>query len=618
MSKQKEVHVKFVSNSKDVIKDAKKVKESVDDVAKSTENVGDTGGKSFSKLKGGLNKVKGGFRAVGTAIKASGIGLLVTVIGSIIKGFQRSEKSQILFAKLMNNINAVLQPALDLITGMVEGVLEFVTSGEKLSQFATNFKNFVLDRVQTALSIFGSLGAAIKDLVAGDFQGALDNAKKAGSAYVELTIGTLKKGADAVTNAVKKSATEFNEQVKSNLKDLDRLNELEGTIFQKKRDRELEIADLRRISEDARFRAEDASNKNLEERFKAQDEALAAEQKIADLRIAQASDELELLRLKNAQGDSSREDKEAELALEMEILAAQQEKASRMKEVRNQQVSLRKEAEANAEAEKAEELAQQQKFDEMVATTEQEKYDLEIQRIRDKYALEMALYGDNEEKKQQLKDAMDAIIAEKDAQRAQVAKDEVDAEAQAKSDTEQKLADEKKALQMSVLDNAAQIFGQDSKMAKAVHLLKMGFQIKEMILSAKAKMAESVVDGADAAKEAAKANQKATSTLNPLIIAATAVASVAGLISTMKAVTAKKSAASKMAASVGGGAGGGSSASRPAPPSFNVIGATSADSNLIADSIDSKNNEPVKAYVVESEISAKQKAINEARKLRTL
>ena len=79
MSKQKEVHVKFVSNSKDVIKDAKKVKESVDDVAKSTENVGDTGGKSFSKLKGGLNKVKGGFRAVGTAIKASGIGLLLVI-----------------------------------------------------------------------------------------------------------------------------------------------------------------------------------------------------------------------------------------------------------------------------------------------------------------------------------------------------------------------------------------------------------------------------------------------------------------------------------------------------------------------------------------------------------
>jgi hypothetical protein len=470
----------------------------------------------------------------------------------------------------MNNINAVLQPALDLITGMVEGVLEFVTSGEKLSQFATNFKNFVTDRVNTALGIFKSLGAAIKDLVTGDFKGALDNAKKAGNAYVDLTIGTLKKGAKAVTDAVKSSAKEFGDQVKANRADLERLNELEGTIFEKKRNRELEIARLRKESEEARFRAEDASNTNLEERFKAQDEALAAEQKIADLRIAQAQDELELLRLKNAQGDSSREDKEAELALELEILAAQQERASRQKEVRNQQVSLRMQQEAEEKARKDQELA-----------------DEEARKAKEK-----------EDKDKAHKEELDRIAKKKQA--------EVD------------LANEKKALQISVLDNAAQIAGQDSKLAKAVHLLKMGFQIKEMILNAKAKMAEAGVDAADASKDAASANQKAIKSLNPFIIAATAVASIAGLISTMKAVTAKKSSAAKLAASVGGGAGGGASASRPTPPAFNVIGATTAGDNLIADSIGAKNNEPVKAYVVESELTAKQKVVKEARRIGTL
>jgi len=63
---------------------------------------------------------------------------------------------------------------------------------------------------------------------------------------------------------------------------------------------------------------------------------------------------------------------------------------------------------------------------------------------------------------------------------------------------------------------------------------------------------------------------------------------------------------------------GGSPSAGAAAPSFNVIGAASAGENLIAESIESKNSEPVKAYVVESEISAKQKVIKEARKLGTL
>lgn len=571
MSKQKEVQVKFVSNSKDIIKDTKKVKEGVDEVAKSTENVGTTGGKSFGKLKGGLNKVKGGFRAVGTAIKASGIGLLVTVIGSIVKGFQRSEKSQILFAKLMNNINAVLQPALDLITGLVEGVLEFVTSGEKLSQFATNFKNFVIDRVNTALGIFKSLGAAIKDLVTGDFEGALENAKKAGKSYIDLTIGTLSKGAKAVTDAVKNSAKEFGDQVKANRADLERLNELEGTIFQKKRDRELQIAELRKESEEARFRAEDASNKNLEERFKAQDDALAAEQKIADLRIAQANDELELLRLKNAQGDSSREDKEAELQLELEILAAQQEKASRQKEVRNQQVSLRQQQEAELKAIREQEKADEEAEREAERVRKEEEHKLELARI--------------DEKKQ----------AEKD------------------------LANEKKQLQEDFMNSVIALAGHESRVAKAIHIFKMGMKLKEVLFEGKKKAAEGVTSLAEGGVEATKANLKAVGTLNPAVITATKIATSLGLVANIAAV-AKQMTASKKLAALGGGSANGSvsSASRPAPPAFNVIGATSADSNLIADSIDSKNNEPVKAYVVESEISAKQKAINEARKLRTL
>ena len=70
----------------------------------------------------------------------------------------------------------------------------------------------------------------------------------------------------------------------------------------------------------------------------------------------------------------------------------------------------------------------------------------------------------------------------------------------------------------------------------------------------------------------------------------------------------------KAAAEAGGG--GGSDISVPtlntgaslkqAAPSFNVIGKTSNDANLVANAIGKTNEQPLKAYVVENEITNAQ------------
>jgi hypothetical protein len=54
----------------------------------------------------------------------------------------------------------------------------------------------------------------------------------------------------------------------------------------------------------------------------------------------------------------------------------------------------------------------------------------------------------------------------------------------------------------------------------------------------------------------------------------------------------------------GGGIGGGATA--PQAPNFNVIGQTSAGENLIADTIQGANSRPIRAFVVDKDVTSSQ------------
>ena len=64
-----------------------------------------------------------------------------------------------------------------------------------------------------------------------------------------------------------------------------------------------------------------------------------------------------------------------------------------------------------------------------------------------------------------------------------------------------------------------------------------------------------------------------------------------------------------MAAKTGAsGSGGGGGSSAPQAPSFNVIGQTSAGDNMVASTIASVNDAPMRAYVVEADVTSSQSA----------
>ena len=152
------------------------------------------------------------------------------------------------------------------------------------------------------------------------------------------------------------------------------------------------------------------------------------------------------------------------------------------------------------------------------------------------------------------------------------------------------------------LDAAIYAAGEESKIGKALYVIKQALGIKTLIDDAKNALKKAALNAAESTGEIAKGTAKATATLNPFIIASYA-ASAVGVIASIASAFSKSKAA---VADVGGVSAGGATISAPKAPSFNLIGNASAGENKIASAIETKNNVPLKAYVVSGEVSSAQ------------
>ena len=194
--------------------------------------------------------------------------------------------------------------------------------------------------------------------------------------------------------------------------------------------------------------------------------------------------------------------------------------------------------------------------------------------------------------------------------------DEVDAELL----EETRLRDAKRQNAMDVLDAAADAAGQESEIGKALMAIKMAMQLQELAmkmgiikdgLKAKAQAAldDAGIEGAKIGTATAQGMAESSKVGFPwnIITIAGYALQAASLVKNFGSQKKKLSSmAAKNGASGSGGSGGGSSA--PQAPSFNVIGQTSAGDNMVASTIASVNDAPMRAYVVEADVTSSQSA----------
>ena len=188
----------------------------VDDLNKSLETTNDevsglkTSGKALESLKKGAKGVAGGFKTMGTALKASGVGLALAAFATLKELFEENQKVVDIFNIAFESLAIAFNDFFNYISKNVETVSGFfkkifddpLASVKKLGDA---IKQNIIERVKSALEVFGYLGKAMQKLFAGDFKGAVQEVKNAGTEFVDVLTG--------VDNSVEKATEVISEGV---------------------------------------------------------------------------------------------------------------------------------------------------------------------------------------------------------------------------------------------------------------------------------------------------------------------------------------------------------------------------------------------------------------------
>ena len=572
----------------------KETNKEVKETSKSTQQMGNTVDKAtggavskFKALKGGLGGVIASFKTLRGAIIATGIGALIIAITSLTQAFTRSEEGQNKFAKILGVIGSVTGNLLDLLADLGEGIISVF---ENPKQALINFKNLLVEnitnRFKAILDTVGFLGSAIKNVFSGEFKAALDDAKKAGSSFVDSFTG-VENSIDKATNAVKEFGKEIAADAKAAATIADqraKAEKLARNLVVERAEAERQIAELREkaVNKD-KFTAQERIQ-FLEEAGRISDELAAKEVKVAQIR-------LEAKRTENALTKSNKEDLDEQARLEAEVIQKETQRLNLQKRLSTELLTSRRE---EAAAQKAIIDAENKRNEEAVKK-EQARLDA-IDKIRNDFA--------DKQKQKEADTELEKLALEEEKKIAELDKLNASEEqklevlkyyAGLRSDLEQKESDKKAELeklrQQQILGDAsntfnqiAQLAGKDSKIGKAMAI------------------ASATISGVQGVQNAYTTAQKSPITTffpaYPVVQAALAGAVAAKNIAAIKSVDSS-------------GKGGGSVPTTTAasqPPQFNIVGAT--ETSQLAEAVGSQTQQPVQAYVVANDVTTAQSLEN--------
>ena len=234
---------------------------------------------------------------------------------------------------------------------------------------------------------------------------------------------------------------------------------------------------------------------------------------------------------------------------------------------------------------------------------------------------------------QALKDRKDAHLAElellkleeTDKKEAVRAIDEYYKSEQAKLDEQNRLEkaeqdrleyETKRGLILDGLDLAIQASGEESKIGQALMKVKQGLMLAEMVMKMNAYIQNMKMQAGEAltstqikaAEQSASINvgfanaAKLGPPFNAIPLALMSIQ--AGMM--IKNMAKSKKEMKQATAGLGGTSRGGGGGTAPQAPNFNVIGQTTAGENLIADTIQGANSRPMRAFVVDKDITSSQ------------
>ena len=610
----------------------------VDDLNKSLETTNDEvsglkkSGKALQGLKKGAKGVAGGFKMMGTALKAAGIGLAIAAFGLLKQLFEENQKVVDFFNIAFESLSLAFADFFNYISKNVGAVAEFFKKIfdnplESVKALGNAIKENIIERVKSALEVFGYLGKAMKKLFAGDFKGAIDEVKNAGTEFVDVLTG-VDDSVEKATEVIEKGVTALTEytkstydQAKANV-ELKKKAELAAVANQgliEKYDRQAE--QQRQIRDDER--------KSIEDRKKANDELAVILEKQEKAMKVNANTQLQLAEAelkkdaKNVEALKAKGEALNELAaIEATVTGFRSEQLTNEAALEKEGLELinsRLESEANLSIEQkrfnAEQIENKLERLEKLKEIDAEEKDLQLKRLQGvidsanagtqaKVDAEIAYNQTKQELEQQevlrAKEIQDQKLADQKAHW-----DEMEAEFNEFSDDlfkkDKEITDARISLEealvsatSSALGSIAQLAGEGTKIAKVA-------AIADIIIGT----GVGFIQGLDIAQKSAKATGPGAAVAFPIFYA-TQVAAVLSAAAQAKNVLSRAKGPQPPSVSPPSIGGGGAATSPTQPPSFNVVGQSGF--NQIAGALGQQP--PTQAYVVAGNVTTAQQLQN--------
>lgn len=569
-----ELEVKTGKSEKDldsVVKSLNSISDKLDDISKNGKNLEEIG-KNANKGSKGLKGMFKRLTSIGTLFKASGVFFIAQkIFEALAEAFRNNSVYLDAFnigskmaTKVIGDFTTFVFNNFGKVSDFFKSVFEDpVGSMERL---ATSIKESLMVRLQSALDMFGFLGDAAAKFFKGDFEGALESAKQAGSEYVDVLTGvdnTIDKVVD-VTNKAVDSIVDYTKSTYNAAEAAVRLN----------KEAELSEALNRGLIESYDIQAEslrqirDDESKSIDERIKANQQLAVVLSKQQEEMEANAQ---KLVDAAKAQLVIDKNNQEAKLALiqaENELAAVKATVTGFASEqLTNENSLLREQKDLMNELNLIGKDEFERQREEALQLLDENKLKIEREISDDALKKQMLTAAEEEYQK-----AITDINAEENEKRVRIAQAETDA----------KIDFGKQAL--GALQNFAK---EGSASSKA---LAVGQTILDAYKSINATFAN------------ASANPKTILFPGyPFVQSAIAGLNAFATVKKIMSVNPEKATGSVSAPSIRGGA---SSGSQSQAPSFNVVGAS--PENQLAQAIGQQQQEPVKAYVVSNDVTNAQ------------
>lgn len=561
---------------KNVNKELKQTDSSLNEISGVADKA--TGG-MVSKFRGLTSTIGGvvkGFNSMKIAIIGTGIGALLIAVVSLIQAFKRSEEGQNKFAKIMGVIGSVVNNVLDLFADLGETIISaFENPKQAFENFKKAIKENIENRINAALDLFGYLGSAIKKVFSGDFTGAVEDAKKAGSSYIDVMTGV----EDTIGKTTEK-IKEFAEEVKKDGENAAKIADARAKADKKARELLVQRADAERKIADLREKAADKENYIAQERIDFLKEAGKLNEEIADKETEVAKLRFDAKKLENSLSKSTKEDLDEAAQLEAELIGKQTEKLRLQKAITAEITTATREMKAG----------NKEQVDDTKSTLD------EINKIREEYRKKNQDFEDEtelqkiEREKERKLAELDALKASEEQKREVLdyyntlerkAKDKNTSDEIAR---EELLKKQKIDFAKNTFGAIADILGENTKAGKAAAIAQALINTYQGVSNVWAEKAESDLVGAGLAQRL----------ITTAIVAAQGFATVRKIASVKTPKGGGGSSIGSAGASFGGAT----------QPQFNVVGNGAATGNQIEGTLG--NQQPIQAYVVANQVTTQQ------------